>query len=151
MLCYHTSEMSCPYFEPLEPHPRASGAPFGLLPLGGAWTGACHADPAGAVRPEDSALHRFCNLGYARGSCPRFPADDPGPDAVRFTISGHQDGSLRLYYVLERDHRPFAHGPLEYAIARGAFTSAPAGNLTARQAAAYASNYLRRQSAASGR
>jgi hypothetical protein len=147
MLCYHTSEMSCPYFDPLEPHPRTGGATLALMPLGGTWTGTCHADPQRAVSPDESALHRLCNMGYARGVCPRFPAADPGPDAARFTLSSDDGATLRIYYVLERDHQPFAHGPLEFAVRERAFIALPAGNLTARQAAAYAASYLERKSA----
>jgi hypothetical protein len=146
MLCYHTSEMSCPYFEPVQPHPRANTATGGLLPLGGVWTGTCHADPQQLIQPDDSALQRLCNIGYARGACPRFPTGDAGPDAARFTLTRDDGASLRMYYVLERDHRPFAHGPIEFAIAAKAVTAAPSGNFTTRQAAAYAASYLRRKS-----
>jgi hypothetical protein len=151
MLCYHTSEMSCPYFDPLERHPRASGAGLALLPLGDAWTGTCHADPRRTEQPEESALRPLCNLGYARGICPRFPADDHGPDAARFTIHRDDGASLRLYYVLERNHQPFAHGALEYPLDRNGFNTAPAGMLTGRQALAYIASYLRRKAAASDR
>jgi len=146
MLCYHTSEMSCPYFEPLEPHPRADGATGAMLPLGGVWAGTCHADPQQIVNPDDSVLHRLCNIGYARGVCPRFPSADAGPDAARFTLNQDDGASLRMYYVLERDHRPFAHGAIEFALAGSAFTTAPTGEFTGRQAAAYAASYLQRKS-----
>ena len=149
MLCYHTSEMSCPYFEPLEPNPRASGAPATLLPLGDAWTGRCHAEPGPSIPPDDSSLHRLCNIGYARGICPRFPSADPGPDAARFVLKQDDGASLRIYYVLERDHRPFAHGPLDYTVDRGAFATIPEGDLTARQGAAYATSYLQRKAESS--
>jgi len=147
MLCYHTSEMSCPYFEPIEPNPRSGAASLPLLPLGGAWSGICHATPA-PQEPQDAGLERICNLGYARGVCPRFPAGDPGPDAARFSLTADEGGSLRIYYVLERDHQPFAHGPVEFVIAQGSLTGAPAGELTARQASAYAASYLRTKAAA---
>ena len=143
--------MSCPYFDPVERHPRAAGAQLALWPLGDAWTGACHADPRGPARPDECAIERLCNLGYARGVCPRFPADDHGPDAARFTLRQDDGASLRLYYVLERDHQPFAHGPLEFPLDREVFTTAPAGTLTARQARAYIASYLRRKAAAGGR
>jgi hypothetical protein len=151
MLCYHTSEMSCPYFDPVEPHPRATGPEFSRFPLGGAWTGTCHADPRKTAQPDESALRPLCNLGYARGVCPRFPTGDHGPDAARFTIQQDDGASLRLYYVLERNHQPFAHGPLEYPLNQGALTTTPAGSLTGRQARAYIASYLRRKAAASDR
>lgn len=142
--------MSCPYFDPVEWHPRAGDPRFALLPLGDVWTGTCHADPGNAVQPDESALQPLCNLGYARGVCPRFPANDGGPDAARFTIRQDDGASLRLYYVLERDHQPFAHGPLEFAVGRDGPTTALAGSLTGRQARAYVASYLRRKAEASG-
>jgi len=145
MLCYHTSEMSCPYFDPVAPNPRGGGAQLAYWPLGDAWTGTCHA-AAVEEQPRDS----LCNLGYARGICPRFPAGDPGPDAARFTIIADHGASLRLYYVLERDHLPFAHGAIEYAPGGETFLPAPAGDLTARQAGAYVTSYLRRKAATGG-
>ena len=116
-----------------------------MLPLGDAWTGICHAVPDQPFHPDDSLLDLFCNLGYARGHCPRFPAGH-GPDAVRFTIVADDGAALRLYYVLERDHRPFAHGPLEFSVAQNELTTPAEGALTAVQARAYAASYLRRRS-----
>jgi hypothetical protein len=58
-----------------------------------------------------------------------------------------EGGSLRIYYVLEHDHQPFAHGPLEFVIAKGSLSGEPAGELTARQASAYAASYLRTKAA----
>jgi hypothetical protein len=121
-----------------------------MLPLGDAWVGTCHADAAETAAPDDAALHRLCNLGYARGICPRFPNAD-GPDAARFTIRQDDGASLRLYYVLERNHHPFAHGPMEFRLDQGALAAAPAGTLTDRQARAYAASYLRRKAAAEDR
>lgn len=108
----------------------------------------CRAIPTQARPPEESVLRRVCHLGYGRGKCLRFPADDPGPDAIRFTISRHEADSLHLYYVLERDHHPFAHGPLEYSIATRRLVQAPANEILERQAEAYAESYLRRKAAA---
>jgi hypothetical protein len=121
-----------------------------MLPLGGAWAGICRAAADDPWQPDAPALERRCNLGYARGECARFPQGD-GPDAARFTISSDDGATLRLYYVLERDHHPFAHGPLEYSIANGAvIPAAQRGETLDAQAAAYAASYLRRKSAASG-
>jgi hypothetical protein len=116
-----------------------------MLPLGDAWTGICRAVPDQHFQPDDSLLDVFCNLGYARGHCARFPAGH-GPDAVRFTIVSDDGAALRLYYVLERDHRPFAHGPLEFSMAQNELTTPAEGALTAVQARAYAASYLRRRS-----
>ena len=116
------------------------------LPLGEYWAGACRAGQGG-FSPDDAALRQCCNLGYARRTCSRFPAGD-GPDAVRFTISSHEGDTIRIYYVMERDHHPFAHGALEGAIESGQWT-APVTDATdstlQRQAQAYVESYLRRK------
>jgi hypothetical protein len=134
MLCYYTSEMSCPYFYPTES--RGGGA---LLPLGDSWTGQCRANSSAPIARADTLS---CNLGYARGQCERFP-DDAGPDAVRFTIARHEPAALHLYYVIERDHHPYAHGPMEYSFQTG-FTATVDPTLE-RQAAAYIESYQRRK------
>ena len=140
--------MACPYFFPVEA--RAQAGPNAMLPLGDAWDGVCRAVPDRPWQPDESILRALCNLGYARGSCARFPAVD-GPDAVRFAVS-HDDGAcLRIYLVVERDHHPFSHGPLEYSRAGGAFVEPPADETTNRQARAYVESYLRRKSEASER
>jgi hypothetical protein len=91
-------------------------------------------------------LRPLCNLGYARGHCARFPSDD-GPDAVRFAVSRDDGASLRVHYVIERDHHPFAHGPLDYSLAAGEFVNQPSAEIVGRQARAYVESYLRRKAA----
>jgi hypothetical protein len=135
--------MACPYFYPVEA--RAGSA---TLPLGGWWKGVCLALP-GAPYAEAGAAgggccDAHCNLGYARGECARFPAGE-GPDAVRFTISGHEGTAIRIYYVVECDHHPFAHGRLEYSPAAAGFLAPPETAILARQAQAYVESYLRRK------
>ena len=98
------------------------------MPLGDWWTGVCHAVPgapqdAGGIGC-DTSRGTTCNLGYARGECARFPEGD-GPDAVRFTISSHDSAAIGIYYVVERNHHPFAHGRLEYSLAAAAFLTPP--------------------------
>ncbi len=135
--------MACPYFYPVEA--RAGSA---MLPLGAWWKGVClavpGAPPAETGAAGDSFCDTNCNLGYARGECARFPAGE-GPDAVRFTISSHESTAIHIYYVIERDHHPFAHGRLEYAPATAAFVTPPETVTLARQAQAYVESYLRRK------
>ena len=135
--------MSCPYFDPVNPRVEGAGARHAMLPLGDSWSGICRAVPSEPTRSDNAAL-QSCNLGYARGNCGRFPESD-GPDAVRFTIAADDSAILRLYYVLERNHEPFAHGALEYSNARDEFASAAEGVLTHRQARAYIESYRRRK------
>jgi hypothetical protein len=106
--------------------------------------GVCRAVPEA---PQE-ASGDCCNLGYARGICARFP-ETGGPDAVRFTVSRHEGTVVRIYYVVERDHLPFAHGQMEYSTTAAGFVApfaAPSETQTlARQAAAYVESYLRRK------
>jgi hypothetical protein len=135
--------MACPYFFPVNPRTEGTSPQHAMLPLGATWTGFCRALPDCACQPDEPVL-RSCNLGYARGACSRFPTGD-GPDAVRFTISGDDGATLRIYYVVERDHHPFSHGPLDYSLASGAFADPPPGEIMCRQARAYIESYLRRK------
>ena len=115
-----------------------------MMPLGGCWSGICRAAPEAPTEPEEPLLRLVCNMGYARGRCMRFPSQD-GPDAVRFTVRADDGLSVRIYYVTERDHHPFAHGPLEYSRALGSLVEPPPGGNLARQAQAYVESYLRRK------
>jgi hypothetical protein len=139
--------MACPHFDPVRPREFSSGS-HAMLPLGGHWAGFCRAESGVCWEPQGNVLDRLCNLGYARGTCPRFPIGD-GPDAVRFTISRDAGDSLGLYFVLERNHLPFAHGPLAYSRAASRFVPPIADNLLSRQAQAYVDSYLRRKGEAS--
>ena len=140
--------MACPYFRTVKPRSQTGNSRTAMLPLGDAWEGDCGAAPDAPWQPDDSTLLSLCNMGYARGHCARFPADH-GPDAVRFTIAGDAAGQIHVYYVLERDHHPWSHGPLEYSRAGGAFADSSAGAATLRLARAYVESYLRRNSEAS--
>jgi hypothetical protein len=139
--------MSCPYFDPVQPRGGFDNPRFAMLPLGDCWSGICRALAGQPSQPDEAFLQSCCNLGYARGTCARFP-DRHGPDAVRFTVLGDDGASLRLYYVLECGHRPFAHGPLEYFLATGQLTPTPLSELTERQLRAYVRSYIRRKSGA---
>jgi len=138
--------VSCPCFSPSHPRISEPGAQSLLLPLGDSFAGLCVAHPATPVEPEDARL-TLCNLGYARGECPRFPSGFSA-DAVRFALSSDDGASLQIYYVLEGAHHPIEHGLLTYRVPDGAFSPAlPAGPFQ-RQAAAYAASYLRRKTPA---
>ena len=138
--------MACPYFYPLAPggHGAIPTPHDAMLPLGDAWTGICRALPERPAQPDEAGVRPLCNLGYARGNCARFPAGD-GPDAVRFTISRDDGVTVGIYYVVERDHHPFAHGSLACSMASGQWTSAPVDDTLQRQAQAYVESYLRRK------
>jgi hypothetical protein len=141
--------MACPYFCPVAPDPDRSSAAHAMLPLGDAWSGVCHADPNAPWQPDAATLYPLCNIGYARSRCARFPAGD-GPDAVRFSIRAAEGSALELYYVVERDHLPYAHGALEYT-AEADLRPAPGLPAVTRLARAYVSSYFRRRAEAPDR
>lgn len=132
--------MPCPFFFATKPlwgigHPQ--------MPLGELYEGECRAAPDG-YRPGPEELRNLCNLGYARKSCPRFPAE-AGPDAVRFSVAQDSEDTVLIRYVEERGHRPWDHGWLEYHVAEHKFVAAHANPLLNRLAEAYAEAYLRRR------
>jgi len=97
--------MPCPYFLPLRPFGPGPWDPPPRLPLNDAWQGECHA--AEPFEPLESEQRELCNSGYARGQCPHFSEN---ADAVRFSYVGED-----LIYILEKDHAPIEHGPVERA------------------------------------
>src|SRR6185295_11024675 len=117
-------------------------------PLGEIYQGTCHADTHTPFSPGDETLRDFCNIGYARRRCSRFPANAQA-DAVRFAITSDGSGVIRIQYATEVDHLPGPHGLLEYSRASGAFSFSHADRLIQRQAEAYLSSYLRRKPHAS--
>ena len=137
-------EMSCPCFCPRQPRTGGCSAANALLPLGDAWTGVCLAQPGNPVEPGEARLP-LCNLGYARGTCERFPTETAA-DAVRFAIARDDGHCLELQFALERDHHPLDHGRIEYRLAEGAFEPTLPETAFACQARAYVASYLRRKS-----
>lgn len=113
------------------------------MPLGATYAGACHADPAAVAEPPEARQRELCNRGYARGLCSCFPPQ-AAADAVRFSVTGEEQGRVLLIYVLEREHAPVEHGRLEYC--SGAVSGAE-GRLAA-QARAFVESFERRADAA---
>ena len=72
---------------------------------------------------------------------------------MRFSVVSDDAAVVRICWVRERDHHPFAHGSLSYSLAGGCFLpateGAPPPELVGRQAEAYVKSYLRRQTEAS--
>ncbi|HEY6989891.1 MAG TPA: hypothetical protein VH369_15965, partial [Bryobacteraceae bacterium] len=64
-------------------------------------------------------------------------------DVVRFTISSDEGCTIGIYYVVERDHYPYAHGALLYSIELVRLFDDPSPQpVLAHQACAYAQSYL---------
>ncbi|MGH9667183.1 MAG: hypothetical protein ACRD9L_22395 [Bryobacteraceae bacterium] len=134
--------MACPYFEPVAKLEDRVWSRPPRFPLGGAYTGVCHAPRSESWRPDAETARELCNVGYARGRCGYFPADAPA-DAVRFSAAGYTDGVLPVQFILERDYFPVEHGLLEYSAASGSFREPHRGGLLPRQALGFVENHLR--------
>ena len=133
--------MACPFFLPegkLETGPWTH-AP--RLPLGAAYAGTCQARPGEDFQPPEAQQQEWCNRGYARGFCERFPEASPA-DAVRFSITAEEPRRLRLVYVLEKDHAPAEYGTLEFSVAENAFVAPPPDSRLTRQAEAFVRSHL---------
>jgi hypothetical protein len=108
----------------------------------------CLAQPGDPVEPGDAFLP-LCNLGYARGTCPRFPASTAA-DAVRFAIARDDGHVLEIHFVLERGHHPSDHGQIVFRFEEDVFQPALPATAFASQARAYAASYLRRKRDSAG-
>jgi hypothetical protein len=149
------SNLACPYFLPLAklesgnwPHPAR-------LPLGCGWSGQCTAPGHENKVPAQDVLETFCNLGYA-GGCAWSPRERRW-DAVRFALlstrpgdtgtrgSEKPCGTLRLSYICERDHRPAAHGELEFDLSESLWRSPHSDPRIQKMAECFLSACLRKQ------
>ena len=133
--------MACPYFCPSEPLPWSRWPGKLRPPLGEMYGGKCHAGTE-PLLPSERLLVDYCNLGYARTKCNRFPSGE-GPDAVRFGLSADDGRTVEVAYAVEGVYLPLRHGTLRYCRATKAWSGLNVDGLLARQAEAYLASYLR--------
>jgi hypothetical protein len=137
LACYY-SLVACPFFYPAEPFPGDGQIRQGRFPLGAAHKGICRAMPDEVFEPDEEMLRSFCNFGYGRGACARFPSSSDA-DAVRFSLVSQPDETTRIVFVFERDFGPVRHGTLDCSAGEQS-----AGDCLARQAEVFAANYSRK-------
>jgi hypothetical protein len=121
----------CPYFLPVAPRNETEWFRPPRSPLGVLHTGACHAT-SGPVAADATV----CNIGYARGQCPRFP-EDAVADALRFSIVAKTDESIEVLYVFETAHLPIEQGRLRFSLATQTLTGAETRPVLKQQALAF--------------
>ncbi|MEI9970944.1 MAG: hypothetical protein WDO73_02210 [Ignavibacteriota bacterium] len=140
--------MACPYFHAVKPRAQTDSSRSAMLPLGDAWDGVCRAHPESPSNPDETTLQSCCNMGYARGCCPRFPAGD-GPDAARLHHRlRHRRNTPRLLRSGARPS-PVVAWPAGVFPLRESMDSHGANDATINLAHAYVTSYLRRISEAS--
>jgi len=137
--------VACPFFMPIE---RLDDGPWThapRMPLGDPYRGVCTALPAEpGFEPPEAVQRDPCNCGYARGRCDRFPGGDAA-DAMRFSVTSHLDGRVRMVYVTEKNHAPAEHGVIDFPAGDFPNTEAHVTNpLLTRQARAFLESYLRK-------
>lgn len=137
--------MACPFFHPGANFVDGAWLSPPRLPLGDPCFGECKADGAESIQPSLDELRNYCNAGYARGRCSRFPSRTDAADAVRFSVSGDHEGGVSLVYVYERDYGPVRHGMLVYDISAGSFNDAPESTVLEAQARVFVTGYLARR------
>jgi hypothetical protein len=134
--------VACPFFLPVRRIGSGGWNPAPRLPLGDAYGGVCHAHASAPFEPREEIQRDLCNCGYARRRCSHFP-DNGAADAVRFSVTGDQDGRITLVYILEKDHAPMEHGLMEHGLMDHDAIGAP--DLLASQARAFIESYLRQR------
>ena len=133
--------MACPYFVPAEMSAeRVEGCPV-RPPLGALYRGACLVDDVRSEPPDTATLNGHCNFGYARSVCCRFP-DEPGPDAVRFSIARDDGRRVDILYTMEQDHRPERDGRIEFDRDEDSCSGIEVGTVLYDQALTYLKSYL---------
>jgi hypothetical protein len=133
--------MPCPLFHASEP--LTSAWELRPVPLGRLYRGECGAGDV-VYSPTDTELRAWCNFGYARGECSRFPPSATA-DAIRFSIACADSDAITVRFCLERDHRPVQHGSLIYHSAQSAFDPPHPDSAVNRLAEAYVESYLARR------
>ena len=138
--------MACPYFYPVERFEDGAWLKPPRLPLGDPCRGACHAATGTAELSLDE-LRAFCNVGYARGNCTRFPADAEA-DAIRFSIAEDHGGIVDVIYIFEREYGPLRHGLARCSAEPSEISDAPDDPILRAQLQRFLESYLRRRTRA---
>ena len=133
--------MACPFFAPSRRLENTGWVLPPRYPLGDLFSGTCHAS---ASNLTEGHHEEWCNCGYARGRCDRFPGGDAA-DAVRFSVTEDSPGRLLVVYVVEKDHAPAEFGTLEYAVDEARLDGPQISDILVQQARAFLESYLRRR------
>ena len=137
--------MACPFFAPSRRLEDTVWIRPPRYPLGDLFSGTCHASPSNLTEGHhDDHQEEWCNFGYARGRCDRFPGGS-APDAVRFSVTAETPNRLSVIYVVEKDHAPAEFGTLEYAVDDARLNGAAISPVLVQQARAFLESYLRRR------
>lgn len=136
--------MACPFFMPTEKFEGGSWPHPSRLPLGAGWKGRCSAPGFEEAIPDDKQIQNLCNLGYAK-YCAWHPAECTW-DSVRFGVTSECAERIVLCYVCEKQHRPAAHGVLEYDPRRAQWNIMHTHPGVQRMAECFVESYLMRKS-----
>ena len=136
--------MPCPYFQPrrVASDPRHIGA---RLPLIEEYDGLCHASGAALAVPPELRFP-YCNHGYSRGSCDRFPAGELR-SGIRYTVVRRTPAALEILYVEEQNYVPLAWHSIQYFPDNDRLEPQLSDECIRAQLVAFCHSYLKRFSA----
>ena len=135
--------MACPFFLPTSAFEDSAWATPPRLPLGDPCRGVCRAGDD-LFEPDAATVRQYCNCGYGRLGCLRFPEGD-SPDAMRYSLEAEGGGRLTIRYVYERDYAPARHGLVEFCEETGELSGDLDDFVAREQAKAFARSLIKRR------
>jgi hypothetical protein len=137
--------VACPFFRPVARLEDGAWPQAPRVPLGDPCRGYCTAHADESVTPGAEELRSFCNTGYVKGRCGRFPNLPDVPDAIRFSLEQDCGGSLTLMYIEEKEYAPLRFGTLSYDVLGGTFAEQSEPENLRAQGHMFATSYLTRK------
>ncbi|MGI9073230.1 MAG: hypothetical protein ACR2JB_18395 [Bryobacteraceae bacterium] len=133
--------MPCPYFEP---HNIAAQQQNGnaRLPLIDEYDGLCRAASEPIEAPVELRF-RYCNHGYSKGSCERFPSSEVR-SSLRYHVVGRTESALEFICIEEQNYAPLAWHRVQYFFAGERLQPELADACIQAQAIAFCQSYLKR-------
>jgi hypothetical protein len=135
--------VACPFFLPTGAFEDSAWSTPPRLPLGDPCRGVCRAG-VDLFEPDAGTLRQYCNCGYGRHGCPRFP-DGAFADAMRYSLEVEGNGRLTIRYVYERDYSPVRHGLVEFCEATEELSGDLDDSVAREQAKAFARSLSKRR------
>jgi hypothetical protein len=133
--------MPCPYFAPRSIAARPQN-PNARLPLIDEYEGWCHAGSEPIEAPAELRF-RFCNHGYSKGCCERFPSRE-ARSSLRYHVANAVDNTLELVCIEEQNYAPIRWRKFQYSSGSQRLEPEPEDACTQAQAIAFCESYLRR-------
>jgi hypothetical protein len=133
--------MPCPFFAPRNIVAKQQNV-NARLPLLDEYDGLCHARPEPIEAPAELRF-RYCNHGYSKGSCDRFPSGEVR-SSVRYDVLRQSRSALELVCIEEQNYAPLRWHTIQYFLGRERLEPEVDDVCTQAQAIAFCRSYLSR-------